>query len=186
MNSNDGQRHVRPASESDIDYIWAIDSSATKKFGSIPALADLAASEESPEKFESWLNQGRVYLVEERDAPVGFVAAHEVNDVLHINEIGVHEDHQGKGIGALLLQAIFEWGQDIARQNNRDVARVSLTTYADVAWNGPWYKKHGFRKVEGELVGPWHAEEAKQDVQNLARPGYRRCFMLWEKKVVGG
>ena len=42
---DNGQRRVRIASEADISDIWAIDSSATKKFGSIPALANLAAAE---------------------------------------------------------------------------------------------------------------------------------------------
>ncbi|MCJ1307568.1 hypothetical protein MMC25_001215 [Agyrium rufum] len=179
-NPSNRQRHNRTASKLDINHIWVIDSSATKKFGSIPALADLAAGEETTEKFERWLEHGRVYLVEDKNRPVGFVAVHEVDDVLYIDEIGVHENHQGRGLGAMLLEAVFQRAQEIAWEKNREVARVSLTTYPDVPWNGPWYKKHGFEEFDAERIGPWHVDE----VQYLARPGYRRCCMLWEKRVV--
>ena len=153
-NSGHEKRRIRAASGEDVNHIWAIDSSATKKFASIPALADIAASEESPEKFESWLKHGRVYLVEDFNRPIGFIAAQEADEVLYINEIGVHEDYQGRGIGGKLLEAVFKWAQDIAQQKNRQVAHVSLTTYPDVPWNGPWYKKHGFKEVTAELIGP--------------------------------
>ena len=176
------QRHIRIASKTDISRIWAMDSSATKKFGSIPALADLAAPEESPEKFENWLSHGRVYLVEEdsQQLAVGFIAVQEVDDVLFINELGVHEDHQRRGLGAILLEAVFQWAESIAWQKDCEIARVSLTTYPDVIWNGTWYRKHGFVEVDAEIIGPWHVEEVKY----LVRPGYRRCCMLWEKRVL--
>ena len=187
LNDHKQRRHIRLASKSDIAQIWAIDSSATQAFGSIPALADLAVPEDSPEKFQNWLEHGRVYLaIEEDDSQhqqaVGFIAGHEVEDdeVLHIVEIGVHENHQRGGFGGMLLEAMFRWAQDIARQKNRDVARVTLTTYPDVPWNGPWYRKHGFVEVDAERLGPWHVEEVKY----LVRPGYRRCCMLWENRVV--
>ena len=178
---NDGPIYIRPASKSDIDHIWAIDSSATMKFASIPALADLASPEESPEKFERWLEHGRVYLVEDLTGPAGFIAAFEIDDVLHVNEIGVHEDRQRRGLGVLLLEAVFKWAQDIAQEKNREFARVCLTTYPDVPWNGPWYLKNGFKEVDAEAIGPWHVVEVK----HLVRPGYRRCCMLWEERVAG-
>ena len=176
---SDDHRHIRIASKTDLDRIWAIDSSATKKFASIPALADLAAAEETSEKFEYWLEHGRVYLVESSDLALGFVAAQENDDVLYIVELSVHEDHQRRGFGAVLLEAVFEWAESIARREGRETARVSLTTYPDVPWNGPWYRKHGFVEVDAEVIGPWHVEEVKY----LVRPGWRRCCMLWEKRV---
>ena len=129
VHSNDGQRRIRTASEEDIKYIWVIDSSATRKFARIPALADLAISEESPEKFGNWLTRGRVYLIDDLNRPVGFIAAPEADEVLFINEIGIHEEHRGRGLGGRLLEAVFQWAQDIAQKKNRQVACVSLTTY---------------------------------------------------------
>ena len=77
----------------------------------------------------------------------------------------------------MLLEAAFQWAESIAREKGRETARVSLTTYLDVPWNGPWYRKHGFVEVNAEQIGSWHVEEMKY----LVRPGWRRCCMLWEK-----
>ena len=63
-------------------------------------------------------------------------------------------------------------------------ARVTLTTFADVSWNGPWYRKHGFSEVAAEALGPEHVHKMLYDEEErgLVRPGYRRCCMIWESE----
>ncbi len=186
--SEETERRVRIATTADIDSIWAIDSSATQKFASIPTLADLAKSEDTPEKFHQWLQKGRIYIVEDQGKVAGFIAANIVDDVLYIAEVAVHTDHQGKGVGLTLLNAIFEWAHEIAYENGSGTARVSLTCYPDVPWNGPWYRRQGFREVDAESVGPWHVQKMAWDggERDLVRPGYRRCCMIWEQSISAG
>ena len=177
---------VRLASTRDVACIQAIDSSATRKYGGIPELEDLATNQEPLEKVQEWLQLGRVYLVEDSQKPVGFVAAHMVDiAVLYIDEIAVLLEHQGQGMGAMLLSAVFEWAMEELGDNGNHCARVSLITYADVPWNGPWYRKHGFKEVKPEIIGPWHVDKMTVDAEerDLVRPGYRRCCMLWETKA---
>jgi hypothetical protein len=33
---------------------------------------------------------------------------------------------------------------EVEAARDAGAARVTLTTYADVPWNGPWYARHGF------------------------------------------
>ena len=176
---------LRTASASDSAAICEIDFSATTKFGSIPELADLAAGEDATPKIEEWLTLGRIYLAEEDGQAAGFIAVHEMDGVLYIAEISTHSDFQGKGIGSELLDAAFQWAIDLATHDGTGIARVSLTTYPDIPWNGPWYCKRGFKEVDAANVGPLHSEKMRYDEEErtLVRPGYRRCCMLWETLV---
>ncbi len=176
-----GQR-LRTATIDDIPRLCAISSSATKKFATIPDLADLADDQEEPLTIQKWLALGNIYVVDIDEIPVGFVAAHPMDNTIYIAEISVHADHQGKGIGTLLVKAVLRWAIGRARYEGSLQARVSLTTYPDVAWNGPWYVKFGFSEADASDVGPWHVDKMERDAseRRLVRPGYRRCCMLWQ------
>lgn len=175
-------RSIRLGNIYDIPRLCAISGSATKKFASIPTLADLANDYEEPLTVQQWLTVGNVYIVEEDSLPLGFIAAHPMDNTIYIAEIAVHSDHQGKGIGGVLLKAVCRWATERARYEGSAKARVSLTTYPDVPWNGRWYARFGFREVEADVVGPWHVEKMTKDgnERRLVREGYRRCCMLWE------
>ena len=183
MSGTGGALRVRTASSDDITQICTIDRSATAKFGSIPELADLAEAKDSAPNIQQWLAVGRIYLVvDEQDHALGFIAAHPMDGVLYIAEISTSADHQGKGIGSMLLSSVFQWALVRCTHDGTPTARVSLTTYADVPWNGPWYLKRGFKEVDAATIGSSHVYKMTCDKEerDLVRPGYRRCCMLWE------
>lgn len=174
--------NVRQASVDDIGTISAIDSSASERFRSIPALADLAGDNESTEKINKWLENGRVYIVEDNPKSIGFIAAHAEDSVIHVDEIAVSLENQGKGAGTMLLDAVADWACEMLCQSGASTARVSLTTYPDVSWNGPWYRKYGFEEVDAESVGAWLVAQESEE-RWLIREGYRRGCMLLEIPV---
>ena len=179
------ESHIRicNATTSNISQISAISGSATKKFGTIPALSDLANDQEEPIQIQNWLAQGRIYLAVSKGEPVGFVAAYPMDGAVYIAEVSVIESFQGKGVGGKLVDAAIQWALVRCMHDGLKSARVSLTTYADVSWNGKWYAKRGFKEVNPAVIGPWHAEMAADDKMKLERPGYRRCCMLWENET---
>ena len=73
--------------------------------------------------------------------PVGFVRLGEVDGVAHLEEIAVLPRWMKQGIGSRLLERACEWA------SSRGYAAVVLTTYADVAWNAPFYARRGFVEV---------------------------------------
>ena len=182
--SNHSQRSddfcLRRASAVDIPQVYVIDASATKKFASIPELADLAENEEEPAKIQHWLNIGRVFLAEQSGQPVGFVAAYPIDGCLYIAELSVLSSRQGKGIGSCLLNVVFQWARERCVFDRTSIARVFLTTYADVPWNGSWYRRRGFKEADPAILGPSHVEIMAEDIRLLDRPDHRRCCMLWE------
>ncbi|TGV42629.1 N-acetyltransferase, partial [Mesorhizobium sp. M2D.F.Ca.ET.160.01.1.1] len=83
---------------------------------------------------------------EEKGRPVGFLSAGIEGDALHISELDVRLDRQGSGIGRALLE------RAVADARRRGLVAVTLTTFRAVAWNAPFYRKFGFRILEGAEI----------------------------------
>ena len=115
---------------------------------------------------------------------IGMIAALPRDSTVYVHEVVMRSEFAGKGIGRVLLKKVFEWAREEAKKTGTQ-ARVSLTCYADVPWNGSWYRKNGFREVDVRDVGPWHVSKMEYDekVRGLPREGYRRCCMLWTEDV---
>ena len=75
------------------------------------------------------------------DPPVGLCRIDPVGSGAHLEQLSVHPDHGRRGIGRALLRAAGEWG----RVNGYD--ELTLVTYRDVPWNGPFYASEGFVEV---------------------------------------
>lgn len=177
---------MRAAKSENIDQICHIDTNASSKFASIPALADLADGSHGPLEsttVSEWLATGTIYVLENGIHMLGFTAVQPKDGILYVAELSVLESQQGRGLGSLLLDKVFDDARQMAQDAGRETARVSLTTYPDVPWNGPWYRKRGFQEVNPETLGSWHVQKVRQDDSDLARPGYRRCCMLREEAV---
>jgi len=56
----------------------------------------------------------------------------------HLEQLSVHPDHAGRGIGRALLRAGCDWAKA------HDFDEITLATYRDVPWNGPFYASEGF------------------------------------------
>lgn len=109
-----------------------------------------------PTVIEEMIGKGADIVVA-GDPPVGFAAVEEVDGAAHLEQISVRADLAGRGIGARLLDAV------VARADAAGSPGVSLLTFRDVPWNGPWYARHGFAELPEERWGPgirsyWDAE----------------------------
>ena len=59
----------------------------------------------------------------------------------HLAQLSVQPDHGRRGLGRALLRAACEW----ALGHGYD--ELTLTTYRDVPWNGPFYASEGFVEI---------------------------------------
>ena len=89
---------------------------------------------------------------------VGFahVVPHDLH--AHLEQLSVLPAYQRRGIGTTLVRAAMEE----ARWGGYDV--MSLTTYRDVPWNGPFYARLGFAEVEASRL-----ERFQRDLRDLER-----------------
>ncbi|ONI90898.1 GNAT family N-acetyltransferase [Saccharothrix sp. ALI-22-I] len=73
--------------------------------------------------------------------PVAWVAVEVVDGAAHVEQISVHPDHARRGIGAALLDHVEHWAAA------RGLEALTLTTFRDIPWNGPYYRRLGFTEV---------------------------------------
>lgn len=77
----------------------------------------------------------------EGDPPVAFAALGRLGPDAHLEQVAVHPDASRRGLGTRLLTASLDWARAAGFK------RMVLTTFRDIAWNGPWYARHGFQEL---------------------------------------
>jgi GNAT superfamily N-acetyltransferase len=159
----------RLAVQADLDSLPHIERSAAGRFATseIPSAAELPVSPAS-----AWvpaLQAGTLWVIEEEGQVVGFLAATAVGEALHIEEIDVRVDRQGRGYGRKLMEAA------LARARALGLREVTLTTFRDIPWNGPFYRSFGFVEVSWDTDARLAGLRAKE--QELGLDLSRRCAM---------
>ncbi|TDC46418.1 N-acetyltransferase [Actinomadura sp. KC345] len=142
---------VRPARPDDLPGLPAIENSADGMFKQAGIVFP-----PGPTVVEQ-MTELDAEIVVAGDPPVGFAAVQEVDGAVHLEQIAVRDDLVGRGIGLRMLEAVM------ARAAEAGAPGVSLLTFRDVPWNGPWYARHGFAELPEDQWGPgirsyWEAE----------------------------
>lgn len=159
---------IRNAAPAEFPQLASVEMEAGKKFigeGIIDETLDFTVT---PDKFEYGFS-----LVAATDEEIaGFIQLVWIDRFLHIEEVSVLPTHQRRGIAAALIAHAL----DLARQ--KDALGVTLSTFRDVSWNGPYYKKLGFEEISavglGEDYTEMREEEHKAGLNITAR-----CLMIY-------
>ena len=135
---------VRLARPDELDALPAIEIAADVRFGATvyaglvagyptTEIADLA---DAQDRWGLWV------AIDDGDRPVGFAHCKPVGRIsLYVAQLSVHPDHAGNRLAARMLDRVA------AFHGPRGVQRLTLTTFRDVPWNGPYYERIGFREV---------------------------------------
>jgi GNAT superfamily N-acetyltransferase len=84
--------------------------------------------------------------VDAGDEPIGYVLVELVDGNAHLEQLSVHPAHRRRGAGRALVEHVASWA---ARSG---LPAVTLTAFAEVPWNGPYYERLGFRTLHGADV----------------------------------
>ena len=82
------------------------------------------------------------------DRPLGYLLLDVVDGAAHIEQVSVHPDHSRRGIGRALIERAETWARD------RGLLALTLTTYVEVPWNGPYYQRLGFHYLTADEETP--------------------------------
>ena len=130
-----GRDGIRVAAPAEYPRLREIEEEADRMFLEI-GMAPFAVSDE-----ENHLAQAAVVLVC-GDPAVGFACVDVVDGEAHLWQVSVLPSHGRRGLGRALVESVCAW----ARQEG--YPSVTLTTFRDVPWNGPFYSSMGFHVVD--------------------------------------
>lgn len=173
---------VREASYEDIGDLQEIERSAAQLFQQSPypelagfaPISSLIYGQAFSQRHPIWIAEST--LPDAHDQPhkarrsAGFAYCLPLDDGLQLQELSVHGDFQRRGIGQALLLAVID------KAKARSAAFLSLTTYADIAWNGPFYRRHGFEQLAADRLPQSLCEILDKEILSGANEA-TRCVM---------
>jgi GNAT superfamily N-acetyltransferase len=138
---------IRPARPDDVPRIREVERAAGALFAGV-GLPEIAADPPTPaDRLLSLLAADRLLVAALSDV-VGYVQLEIVDGRAHVAELGVHPSVGRRGIGTLLLAAADGWA------DARGLREVSLTTFREVPFNAPFYRRRGFVDLPADRQGP--------------------------------
>ena len=139
---------LRPARSDDIDRMRAIELDAGHRFRSVGlnVIADHPPSEEAV--LQRHVSAGTAWVAVVDGEIVGFATGSVVDGEGHLEQVSLISAAAGHGIGRALIDEVVEWAR------SRGLLSITLTTFRDVPWNGPYYRRLGFVDLTDEESGP--------------------------------
>ena len=149
----------------DVETIRRVELDAGARFRSIddPRVARCADHEPfTAAELEHYIDAGRAWVAEEPGAVAGFVVVDVIDGCAHVEEIAVAPAFGRRGYGTELLDRVEQWAQA------NEYPALTLTTFRDVPFNGPWYERIGFRILaDNELTPGLRAQRRAEDALGL-------------------
>jgi GNAT superfamily N-acetyltransferase len=160
---------LRLARPEDAAAMPGIERAAAVAFAGEPSV-DPARTRSEPD-YARLIRRGHSLVAHVGEAMAGFLVAQPFGRELHIWEMDVAPAFQRRGIGAGLVRAAM------IDARNTGFKALTLTTFRDLAWNGPFYARLGFEEVTALDAHPRIAGELANEVDD-GLPADRRCAMI--------
>ena len=168
------QYRVRPARGNEVGELQNIDLASATLFRGT-GLIDFGPlgepSQPIPEdRLRKGFGDGLIWVaVDHLENLVGFALCSDRGDDLYLDQLSVLPRHGRQGLGTRLVRRCLQEAEA------RSFRRVSLSTFRKVPWNGPFYRKLGFREVPIWRLQDWQTEI--RELQKQTMDVKLRCFM---------
>ncbi|RFU84689.1 GNAT family N-acetyltransferase [Streptomyces triticagri] len=109
------------------------------------------AEDEPPgdEELERFWKAGRAWVhTGDGDRPLGYLLGEPLDGGLHIEQVTVHPSAARRGLGRQLIDHADQFAA------GEGLTALTLTTFAEVAWNAPYYERLGFHRLADEELTP--------------------------------
>lgn len=162
---------ITRADAEEVEALIAVNLASDRLFAGTGLVPEDALEDHVPaDILRQAIAQRHVFVV--RDGygkPVGFSLTSLRGGTLYLDQLSVHPDHGRKGLGAALVRRVLSDARD------RRVSTVTLSTFREPAWNGPFYRRLGFREIPRKRMADWMLE--LEDAQRATLDVDKRCFM---------
>lgn len=169
---------IRPARPDDLGCLPDIERAAGRAFATIGMAAVAADEPPAPDLLAAYQGDGRCWVAaDEDDHPVAYLLVDDIDGAAHVEQVSVHPDWARRHIGRRLLGAAEDWAYD------RGLPALTLTTFAEVPWNAPYYRRLGFRVVADDDLAPGvrriRDQERSRGLDHWPRVVMRRDLPAW-------
>jgi GNAT superfamily N-acetyltransferase len=140
---------IRAAVAADLPVMRDIERAAGALFAGI-GMPEIAGDEPpSPEELAGYQAVGRAWVAAvDAGAAVAYLIADLVDGDVHVEQVSVHPRAARRGIGRSLLEHAAGYA------TARGAGALTLTTFAEVPWNAPYYARCGFRVIPDVDLSP--------------------------------
>jgi len=134
---------IRLAQSDELDRLLKIEDEAGTVFAGLGLIDEARDTSFPRDDLARLIALGQVWVACPGEGiPVGMLVASVWEGAVHVEELDVVPRHGRRGLGARLLATVCAWAEA------RRYPAVTLSTFRDLPWNGPFYRKHGFRDLQ--------------------------------------
>lgn len=137
-----GERTIREAHEADLPVLREIERAAGQSFREIGMIE--VADDEPPtlETLREFQRAGRAWVcADTEERPVAYLIAGVIDGNVHVEQVSVRPEWRGLRIGWALIEHAAGWARA------QGITTMTLTTFTEVPWNGPYYERRGFVRI---------------------------------------
>ncbi|MEM1095613.1 MAG: GNAT family N-acetyltransferase [Bacteroidota bacterium] len=159
---------IRPGQSADAPRLQAIEDAAGALFAEVglPEVAFMAPR--SRRLLVEAAEAERLWVACLSQRPVGFALVERLADgTLHLEELSVDPAYGRRGIGTALVRHVEE------ALAVRGHTALTLSTFRDVAWNAPWYRRLGYRILNDDDLTPVLQAVRREEAALGLAPGSR-------------
>lgn len=140
---------IRPVDFDELPILQDIERAAGQCFRDI-GMCEIAEDDPLPtDELAPYLRNGLAWAaVGPAGTPVAYLIAEHVDGNLHIEQVSVHPGYARRAVGRSLLHHLAEHAAADG------VPALTLTAFADVPWNAPYYARCGFHRLDESELGP--------------------------------
>ena len=163
---------IRLARENELQLLNDIEAAASTLFENTSFALEVDQEPLSIEFLREQQKQSLVWtVVDDRDIPLGFAVVIIMGDRAHLHELSVDPVHGLQGLGTRLVKKVIEFAETSGLNG------VTLSTFRDVAWNAPFYRKLGFREMREEEIGA-NLQNIRKKEAKMGLPISERILMI--------
>jgi GNAT superfamily N-acetyltransferase len=167
---------LRTARPDERDRIQEIEDLAGTRFAGLGLIDESLDAGFPTAELDRLIRAGQVWVAcDAADRAVGMVIASVRDDAVYVEEMDVLAEHGRRGLGGRLLGAVCTWARE------QGYSAVTLSTFRDVPWNGPFYRTQGFTDLPPAAWTPG----MRAIRENEARHGLRTDMRVFMRRDLG-
>ncbi|RRR98439.1 GNAT family N-acetyltransferase [Glycomyces terrestris] len=140
---------IRVVTEADLPLLQDIERAAGECFRTVGMEAIADDEPLTLKELDDYRRTGLAWAAaDDRGAPAAYLIAEPIDGALHIEQVSVHPDWARRGVGRRLI----DHAAACAAADGLDA--LTLTTFAEVPWNAPYYARLGFAPLPEAALTP--------------------------------